>query len=80
MTILSVKGLSKSYEKFKLSDVSFELDKGFIMGFIGRNGAGKTTTIKSLLGLVKPDCGEVAMLAKIFMKMKLIARKSWERL
>ena len=66
MTILSVKGLSKSYEKFKLSDVSFELDKGFIMGFIGRNGAGKTTTIKSLLGLVKPDCGEVAMFGKNF--------------
>lgn len=66
MTILSVKGLSKSYEKFKLSDVSFELDEGFIMGFIGRNGAGKTTTIKSLLGLVKPDCGEVAMFGKNF--------------
>lgn len=66
LTILSVKGLSKSYEKFKLSDVSFELDKGFIMGFIGRNGAGKTTTIKSLLGLVKPDCGEVAMFGKNF--------------
>lgn len=31
------------------------------MGFVGRNGAGKSTTIKSMLRLVKPDCGEVKM-------------------
>lgn len=43
-----------------LSDISFELASGRITGFIGRNGAGKTTTIKSVLGLVHADCGEVS--------------------
>ena len=66
MEIISVRGLSKSYEKFKLRDVSFSIDEGYIMGFIGRNGAGKTTTLKSMLGLVKPDCGEVTMFGKNF--------------
>jgi ABC-2 type transport system ATP-binding protein len=42
-----------------LSDISFALAAGRITGFIGRNGAGKTTTIKSALGLVHPDRGEI---------------------
>lgn len=58
MPILSVKNLSKTYPKFHLNNVSFNLDKGFIMGFIGRNGAGKTTTLKSMMGLVHSDSGE----------------------
>ena len=58
MSVLEVKGLCKSYPKFRLEDVSFRLEKGRIMGLIGRNGAGKTTTLKSLLNLVHPDCGE----------------------
>ena len=59
--ICEVRGLSKSYRKFWLNDVSFKLEPGYIMGFVGRNGAGKSTTIKSMLRLVKPDCGEVKM-------------------
>lgn len=59
MTVLSIKGLCKGYEKFQLRDVSFDVRRGEIMGFIGRNGAGKTTTLKSLLNLVHPDSGEV---------------------
>ena len=66
LTILSVNGLCKKYEKFTLDNVSFDIDEGFIMGFIGRNGAGKTTTLKSMLGLVKPDCGSVYMFGKDF--------------
>lgn len=62
--MLSVKHLSKSYEKFELRDISFDLASGYIMGFIGANGAGKTTTIKSLLNLVKRDGGEVQILGK----------------
>ncbi len=59
MSILSVKDLTKRYESFTLDNVSFELEPGYIMGFIGRNGAGKTTTIKSMLGLIKKDGGTV---------------------
>mgnify|MGYP002530223163 FL=1 len=59
MTLCNFKNLSKSYPSFLLSDISFELNAGRITGFIGRNGAGKTTTIKSVLGLVHPDRGEI---------------------
>lgn len=58
-TLLHIKGLRKTYPSFVLSDISFELHAGQITGFIGRNGAGKTTTIKSILGFVHPDCGEI---------------------
>lgn len=59
MSLCKISGLSKTYQSFSLSDISFELNAGRITGFIGRNGAGKTTTIKSMLGLVHPDCGDI---------------------
>ena len=59
MSVLRVNKLCKSYGTFRLQDVSFEVQRGEIMGFIGRNGAGKSTTLKSLLNLVHPDSGEV---------------------
>ena len=43
---ISVQALSKTYPKFKLNNISFELEPGTIMGLIGRNGAGKTTILK----------------------------------
>lgn len=61
MELLRVEGLTKQYDSFLLDHVSFSLDAGYIMGFIGRNGAGKTTTMKSMLGLVHPDEGSVTM-------------------
>jgi ABC-2 type transport system ATP-binding protein len=57
--ILSVNGLTKRFEDFALSDVSFEIPPGFVMGLVGPNGAGKTTTLKSILGLLRRDAGEV---------------------
>lgn len=66
MEILSVQNLNKHYPKFDLKNVSFSLEQGYIMGFIGRNGAGKTTTIKSIMRLVHPDSGTVAVLGKNF--------------
>lgn len=59
MSLLEVKGLRKQYPTFLLDDVSFDLEPGYIMGFIGRNGAGKTTTMKAILGLIDRDGGEV---------------------
>jgi ABC-2 type transport system ATP-binding protein len=59
MKILEVRNLRKQYPGFLLDDVSFAVEEGCIMGFIGRNGAGKTTTIKSILNLVRADGGTV---------------------
>lgn len=59
MPLCEVKNLRKTYPSFTLSGLSFQLKAGRIVGFVGRNGAGKTTTIKSMLGLVHPDSGEI---------------------
>lgn len=57
--IMQVTGLCKDYPKFHLTDISFAVRPGTIMGLIGRNGAGKTTTIKSVLNLIHPAAGTV---------------------
>ena len=59
MSIAEVRGLVKNYPSFELKEVSFEIEKGRITGFIGRNGAGKTTTIKAMLNLIHTDGGEI---------------------
>jgi ABC-2 type transport system ATP-binding protein len=64
MTNLSVKltHVGKDYPFFSLNDVSLDIPRGSIMGFIGRNGAGKSTTIRIILGLLRQDRGEVEVL------------------
>jgi len=57
--ILKLTNLHKKYPTFELKDVSFSVQKGSIMGFIGRNGAGKTTTLKGIMNLVHFDSGNV---------------------
>jgi len=55
-----VSNLTKYYGNFKaLDSVSFAVEKGWVYGYLGPNGAGKTTTIRTMLGLLKPDQGEV---------------------
>ncbi|MDO4466585.1 MAG: ABC transporter ATP-binding protein [Bacillota bacterium] len=61
--MISIKNVEKEYSGFKLN-LSMEIPKGTITGLVGKNGAGKSTTIKLILGLVKPDCGEVIVLDK----------------
>ena len=61
-SLVSARNVSKSFgEVHAVDDVSFEIEKGRIMGLIGPNGAGKTTLLKALLGLT--DChGELSVL------------------
>ena len=61
MNLIEVNGLCKNFESFCLKNVSFSLEQGFIMGFIGRNGAGKSTTLKTLLNLMKSDGGSIKL-------------------
>lgn len=59
---LALKNVSKSFAgKPAVSDVSFTVNPGEIIGFLGPNGAGKTTTLRMALGLIKPDSGSVAL-------------------
>ena len=51
--------VSKSFNGFRVDNISLSLKKGFITGFIGPNGAGKTTTIKLIMNLIKRDSGSI---------------------
>ncbi len=62
--ILEVKNLNKKYPAFALKDVSINLPKGVIMGFIGENGSGKTTTIKAILNIIKDYNGQIKLFGK----------------
>lgn len=56
---LEIKNVNKTFDKTQiLHDVSFTVESGKAMGFLGRNGAGKTTTIRSLMDVFKADSGE----------------------
>jgi len=57
--ILEIKNLKKKFGRFGVENVSFNLPRGFVMGFVGKNGAGKTTTIKSILNMLNKDEGEI---------------------
>ncbi|PRR69471.1 ABC transporter ATP-binding protein [Clostridium thermopalmarium] len=57
--ILEVNNLRKKYKDFTLNNISFTLEKGYIMGFIGPNGAGKSTTIKLIMNLIHRDSGYI---------------------
>ena len=58
-------GLRKRYgRQTAVDDVSFTVARGEVLGLLGPNGAGKTSVIKMLLGLVRPDAGEVLLLGR----------------
>ncbi|MGY2084296.1 ABC transporter ATP-binding protein [Blastococcus sp. SYSU DS0539] len=58
-------GLRKRYgRRTAVDDVSFSVGRGEVVGLLGPNGAGKTSVIKMLLGLVRPDAGEVLLLGR----------------
>ena len=62
--MLSIQHFTKNYPNFTLSDVSFDVPDGAVVGLIGENGAGKSTLIKGILGAVTPDGGRILMNGK----------------
>ena len=61
---IDVKNLNFSHKNLKLSDVNFEVRKGYVTGFIGANGAGKTTIIRIIMGLLKEQSGDLKILGE----------------
>jgi lipopolysaccharide export system ATP-binding protein len=60
MAILKAKNLIKSYDhRIVVNKVNLEILSGEVIGLLGRNGAGKTTTFQMIVGLIKPDKGEI---------------------
>ncbi len=65
MSQIKLENISKKYGKQQiLNHVSFDINKGQVVGLLGPNGAGKSTLMKIITGYVKPDSGQVAILGK----------------
>ena len=61
MNAIEIKHLTKNYSGFSLENLDLTLPSGCIMGLVGENGAGKSTTIRMILGLTRPDRGEITV-------------------
>lgn len=61
--MIQINRIRKNYKDFSL-DLSFDLPKGRVSGLVGKNGAGKSTTLKAILGLIRPDEGNVKIFGK----------------
>ncbi|WP_055585862.1 alpha/beta fold hydrolase [Streptacidiphilus griseoplanus] len=60
---LQITGLSKRYagaaDRYAVRDLGFRVEQGQVVGLLGPNGAGKTTTLRMLMGLIRPDGGDI---------------------
>lgn len=60
--MLSVRNISRSFGTHRVvNDVSFDVGRGRLTGFVGGNGAGKTTTMRMILGVLRPDSGTITL-------------------
>lgn len=59
--LLEVNGIYKSFPNFKIKDISFSLEPGYIMGLIGQNGSGKSTIIKMIMNMYKKSNGSICI-------------------
>ena len=72
---LHIEGLQKSYGGRRVVDgVSFTVQRGEVVGLLGRNGAGKTTSFDMVLGLVTPEKGVIRLEDKIMTKLPIHMR------
>lgn len=60
MNVIEINNVTKKFNGITaVSNLSFKAEKGKIYGFLGPNGAGKTTTIRMIMGIIRPDSGEI---------------------
>jgi ABC-2 type transport system ATP-binding protein len=75
--MLEVQGLSKSfYGTPAVTDVSFRVESGEILGFLGPNGAGKTTTMRMITGFLAPTAGRVTLADVDVARKPLLAKRA----
>jgi branched-chain amino acid transport system ATP-binding protein len=73
-SFLEIKKLTKSFGGLRaVNDIGFSMDRDQILGLIGPNGAGKTTLLRLIMGILKPDVGNVR-----FMGKEIVGRKTWD--
>jgi ABC-2 type transport system ATP-binding protein len=76
--VISVQGLSKNYGSFQaVSDLTFEVHPGEIVGVVGANGAGKTTSLRAITGILRPSAGRVTVSGHDLQADAIAARKTF---
>ena len=73
--VVTLQNISKRLGNFSLTDISLSLPGGYITGLIGQNGAGKTTLLRILLGLYRPDAGEVRIDGRSYQDQEIWIRE-----
>jgi ABC-2 type transport system ATP-binding protein len=69
--VLRTRGLTRSFGKVRAVDaIDLDVPQGAIYGFLGRNGAGKTTTLRMLMGVLRPDRGEIELLGRSSVRIR----------
>lgn len=66
--VIELQHIQKSFNGFQIRDLSINVKKGFVTGFIGGNGAGKSTTIKMIMNLLQQDSGTISIFGKSYKK------------
>lgn len=76
--MIQIEHVTKKFGKefTAVNDLTFTINKGEIVGFVGQNGAGKTTTIKMLTGILKPTEGKISIHGYDMQKEALKAKES----
>jgi len=73
--LLQVQEVSKIYGKRKVVDkVSLQVDRGEVVGLLGRNGAGKTTTFRMVIGIVRPNDGRIVFCGDVITNLPIYKR------
>jgi ABC-2 type transport system ATP-binding protein len=72
---IAAAGVNKTYRFFRLANLDLHLEPGQIMGFVGPNGAGKSTTMRILMGMIRPDHGDVRVLGHAMPVEQAIAKR-----
>lgn len=67
--------VKKRFSDFNLGPLNLSLEPGTVLGFVGPNGSGKTTTMQCLMGLVRPDEGEI----KVFGRKNDLNHPDWKQ-
>ncbi|MFB6180852.1 MAG: ABC transporter ATP-binding protein [Candidatus Nanohalobium sp.] len=74
--VLELDGVEKSYGSLKvLKGINLDIQEGEIFGLLGPNGAGKTTMFQTVIGLLKPDNGEILVEGEAHDRSKAVKRK-----
>jgi ABC-2 type transport system ATP-binding protein len=72
LNTIELNKVRKSYDHFvAVDDLTFNIAQGAVFGLLGPNGAGKTSTIRMMIGITRPDSGEIRLFAKPFERKSL---------